>query len=204
MASKGGGTAAAAGVVRVSEMEKMSLEQLKALKEQADMEVNMLQDSLNNIRTATSRLDIASNALQDLSLRKKMLVPLTASLYVPGTLDDSDKVLVDVGFEAETEVVKSAKQHLVKSWNVSGLGFIDPKLISEFLGLSCEGFEAENEVLFTVIKIRWKSSIFSGFRRDEKSKCEDFQVVKSAKQHLLKSWNVSGLGFIDPKLISRL
>lgn len=26
-----------------------------------------------------------------------MLVPLTASLYVPGTLDDSDKVLVDVG-----------------------------------------------------------------------------------------------------------
>jgi prefoldin alpha subunit len=26
-----------------------------------------------------------------------MLVPLTASLYVPGTLDDSEKVLVDVG-----------------------------------------------------------------------------------------------------------
>ena len=26
-----------------------------------------------------------------------MLVPLTASLYVPGTLDDADKVLVDVG-----------------------------------------------------------------------------------------------------------
>jgi hypothetical protein len=28
---------------------------------------------------------------------KKMLVPLTASLYVPGTLDDADKVLVDIG-----------------------------------------------------------------------------------------------------------
>ena len=26
-----------------------------------------------------------------------MLVPLTASLYVPGTLDDADKVLVDIG-----------------------------------------------------------------------------------------------------------
>lgn len=26
-----------------------------------------------------------------------MLVPLTASLYVPGMLDDSEKVLVDVG-----------------------------------------------------------------------------------------------------------
>ncbi|GLT30930.1 hypothetical protein SLA2020_057030 [Shorea laevis] len=95
MASSKGGPA-----IRVPEMEKMSLEQLKALKEQADLEVNLLQDSLNNIRTATGRLEIASSALHDLSLRpqgKKMLVPLTASLYVPGTLDDADKVLVDIG-----------------------------------------------------------------------------------------------------------
>ncbi|KAL7001549.1 Prefoldin subunit 5 [Sarracenia purpurea var. burkii] len=97
MASKGsGGTT----MMRAGEIEKMSVEQLKAVKEQADLEVNVLQDSLNNIRTATARLEIASNALHDLSLRpqgKKMLVPLTASLYVPGTLDDADKVLVDVG-----------------------------------------------------------------------------------------------------------
>ncbi|BBG94702.1 prefoldin 5 [Prunus dulcis] len=69
-----------------AEMEKLSPEQLKAVKEQTDMEVNLLQDSLNNIRTATTRLEIASSALHDLSLRpqgKKMLVPLTASLYVP-------------------------------------------------------------------------------------------------------------------------
>ena len=81
-------------------MEKLSLEQLKAVKEQTDLEVNLLQDSLNNIRTATTRLDLASTALNDLSLRpkgKKMLVPLTASLYVAGTLDDADHVLVDVG-----------------------------------------------------------------------------------------------------------
>ncbi|XP_076923919.1 prefoldin subunit 5-like [Bidens hawaiensis] len=84
----------------IPELEKMSVEQLKSIKEQSDMEVNLLQDSLNNIRTATNRLDLASIALNDLSQRpqgKKMLVPLTASLYVPGTLDDADKVLVDVG-----------------------------------------------------------------------------------------------------------
>ncbi|XVF44571.1 hypothetical protein PTKIN_Ptkin02bG0135800 [Pterospermum kingtungense] len=94
--SRGGGQQ----VVRVGDLEKMSLEQLKAVKEQADIEVNLLQDSLNNIRTATGRLEIASTALHDLSLRpqgKKMLVPLTASLYVPGTLDDANKVLVDIG-----------------------------------------------------------------------------------------------------------
>ncbi|PON91227.1 Prefoldin alpha subunit, archaea-type [Trema orientale] len=81
-------------------LEKLSVEQLKAVKEQTDLEVNLLQDSLNNIRTATTRLDLASAALNDLSVRpqgKKMLVPLTASLYVAGTLDDADNVLVDVG-----------------------------------------------------------------------------------------------------------
>uniref|UniRef100_A0A164SME0 Prefoldin subunit 5 n=1 Tax=Daucus carota subsp. sativus TaxID=79200 RepID=A0A164SME0_DAUCS len=96
-AGKGGKTMM---TTATAEMERMSVEQLKAVKEQTDLEVNLLQDSLTNIRTATSRLDLASTALHDLSLRpqgKKMLVPLTASLYVPGTLDDSDKVLVDVG-----------------------------------------------------------------------------------------------------------
>ncbi|KAJ6918999.1 protein PHYTOCHROME KINASE SUBSTRATE 4-like [Populus alba x Populus x berolinensis] len=96
--SKGGATSPA--VLRASEMEKMSIEQLKALKEQIDLEVNLLQDSLNNIKTATGRLEITATSLHDLSLRpqgKKMLVPLTASLYVPGTLDDADKVLVDIG-----------------------------------------------------------------------------------------------------------
>lgn len=91
---------AGGGGVAVAELEKLSVEQLKAVKEQTDLEVNLLQDSLNNIRTATTRLDLASIALNDLSLRpqgKKMLVPLTASLYVAGTLDDADKVLVDVG-----------------------------------------------------------------------------------------------------------
>ncbi|GAA0140429.1 chaperone [Lithospermum erythrorhizon] len=78
----------------------VSLEQIKAIKEQSDLEFNLLQDSLNNIRTATARFENALTALNHLSLRpqgKKMLVPLTASLYVPGTLDDAEKVLVDVG-----------------------------------------------------------------------------------------------------------
>lgn len=61
---KGGG-----GTPVAMELEKLGVEQIKAVKEQADMEVNLLQDSLNNIRNATARLDIASNALHDLSLR---------------------------------------------------------------------------------------------------------------------------------------
>lgn len=81
-------------------LERMSVEQLKAVKEQTDMEVNLLQDSLTNIRNATTRLEIASSALNDLSVRppaNQILVPLTASLYVPATLHDSTHVLIDVG-----------------------------------------------------------------------------------------------------------
>ena len=72
---------ASGAVVRAAEMEKMSVEQLKMLKEQTDLEVNLLQDSLNNIRTATSRLDLASNALHDLSLRPQG-PSLSLSLYL--------------------------------------------------------------------------------------------------------------------------
>lgn len=81
-------------------LERMSVEQLKAVKEQTDLEVNLLQDSLNNIRGATTRLEIASSALNDLAVRppaNRILVPLTASLYVPATLHDSTHVLIDVG-----------------------------------------------------------------------------------------------------------
>ncbi|XP_022141646.1 probable prefoldin subunit 5 [Momordica charantia] len=98
MASRRGAGSSEAS--RSSELEKMSVDQLRALKEQTDLEVNLLHESLNNIRTASTRLDAAFAALHDLSLRpqgKQMLVPLTASLYVAGRLDDANKVLVDVG-----------------------------------------------------------------------------------------------------------
>ena len=61
------------------ELDKLSVEQLKGLKEQTDLEVNLLHDSLNKIRTAITRLESASAALQDLSLRPHGAYPLAAS-----------------------------------------------------------------------------------------------------------------------------
>jgi prefoldin alpha subunit len=68
-------------------MEKMGIDQLKALKEQADLEVNLLQDSLNNIRTATVRLDAAAAALNDLSLRPQGFVYFTSPSSI-SAMDD--------------------------------------------------------------------------------------------------------------------
>jgi prefoldin alpha subunit len=52
-------------------MEKISVEQPKAVKEQSDLEVNLLQDSLNNIHTAATHLELTSYTLHDLSFRPK-------------------------------------------------------------------------------------------------------------------------------------
>ncbi|KAG6557995.1 hypothetical protein Mapa_000174 [Marchantia paleacea] len=84
----------------VQEVAKFSVEQLQAVKEQIDAELSVLQDSVASIRTAANRFEMAASALNNLSLQKEgqqMLVPLTASLYVPGVLENVDNVLVDVG-----------------------------------------------------------------------------------------------------------
>ncbi|KAF9620031.1 hypothetical protein IFM89_010647 [Coptis chinensis] len=103
-------------------MEKMSVEQLKAVKEQIDQEVVFLQDSLSNVRSASTRLEIASNALHDLSLRpqgKQMLVPLTASLYVPGTLDSADKVVIDISTDYFIEkTMAKGKEYCERKMNL--------------------------------------------------------------------------------------
>jgi prefoldin alpha subunit len=51
----------------VEEISKLSVEQLRQVKEQVDGEVSVLQDSLTNIRTAANRFEMASKALNMLS-----------------------------------------------------------------------------------------------------------------------------------------
>jgi prefoldin alpha subunit len=74
-----------ANPVRI-ELDKLSVEQLKGLKEQTDLEVNLLQDSLTKIRTANARFENASGALQDLSLRPQGKNPVP---FFPAQRDSS-------------------------------------------------------------------------------------------------------------------
>lgn len=52
----------------MEQIEKLSLEQIRQVKEQVDSEVSLLQDSIANIRTAASRFEAASKAVNNLSL----------------------------------------------------------------------------------------------------------------------------------------
>lgn len=49
----------------------------------------------------------------DILADRPVLVPLTTSLYVPGTLADSDSVIVDVGTGFYVEKVDSEPLHMV-------------------------------------------------------------------------------------------
>ncbi|CAK4032343.1 probable prefoldin subunit 5 [Lecanosticta acicola] len=79
----------------------LSAQQLSQVKKQLDDEVQHLTNSYQNLRTAQQKfrdcnVSIANgvaNSVKD----KPLLVPLTSSLYVPGTLADEKNVLVDVG-----------------------------------------------------------------------------------------------------------
>lgn len=94
--SAGGG----AVKIPVEELPKLPLEQLRQIKEQLASELNLLDESTANIRTASARFDAASRTLDLLKNQKQgqvAMIPLTSSLFVPGTLGNSAQVLVDVG-----------------------------------------------------------------------------------------------------------
>ena len=77
------------------------MQQLSQLKKQLDEELTHLTNSFTQLRAAQARfrdcLASLAKGLADRNAGRTILVPLTASLYVPGTLADAEHVLVDVG-----------------------------------------------------------------------------------------------------------
>ena len=68
--------------------------------EQLRQEVTSYSESLQMLSKAVSRYHTSGTAIETLSkeeVGKDMLVPLTESLYVPGKIARTDKVLLDVG-----------------------------------------------------------------------------------------------------------
>ncbi|XP_028262258.1 prefoldin subunit 5 [Parambassis ranga] len=78
----------------------LSLPQLEALKTQLDQEIEFLTCSIGQFKVAQTKYVEAKDSLNVLNQNnkgKELLVPLTSSMYVPGTLIDVDHVLVNVG-----------------------------------------------------------------------------------------------------------
>ncbi|XP_004068553.1 prefoldin subunit 5 isoform X1 [Oryzias latipes] len=78
----------------------LSLPQLEGLKGQLDQEVEFLTSSIGQFKVVQTKYVEAKDSLNVLTENnkgKELLVPLTSSMYVPGTLNDVEHVLVDVG-----------------------------------------------------------------------------------------------------------
>ncbi|CAH0559456.1 unnamed protein product [Brassicogethes aeneus] len=78
----------------------LSVPQLTALKQQLDQELNLFQESLTSLKMAQGKFQNSGETLEKInpeSEGKEILVPLTGSMYVPGKLMDTQKVIIDIG-----------------------------------------------------------------------------------------------------------
>ncbi|XP_006629474.1 prefoldin subunit 5 [Lepisosteus oculatus] len=79
---------------------ELTLPQLEGLKGQLEQEVEFLTSSIGQLKVVQTKYVEAKDCLNVLNKAnegKELLVPLTSSMYVPGTLHDVEHVLVDVG-----------------------------------------------------------------------------------------------------------
>jgi len=88
------------GQVHRIEMNKLNLSQLSQLKQQIDQEIEFFANSLQQLKIAQSKFQESADCLEKITpdnSGKQILVPLTGSMYVPGQLNDTEHVLVDIG-----------------------------------------------------------------------------------------------------------
>ena len=95
-------------------LSQLSIQQLDQIKRDIEQEIGVLSDSLNALKSAQQKF---SDSLDNLTLISKenegkaLMVPITSSMYIPGIMDSSEKVLVDIGtgYYAEKTVEEAKK-----------------------------------------------------------------------------------------------
>lgn len=79
---------------------ELDLQQLADVRKQLEQELQHLTASYGQLKAAQARFRTCIESIGNIkpeASNNEILVPLTASLYVPGKLADTKKVLVDVG-----------------------------------------------------------------------------------------------------------
>lgn len=85
-------------------LDTMSLDQLQQLSQEQEQKLQALTQRYAQLRAAAARLHASQNAISELSpgntaasSNTTVMVPLTESVYVPGTLKDPNQLLVEIG-----------------------------------------------------------------------------------------------------------
>ena len=81
-------------------IEGLSYQQLIELKNQLDNDINMIQASLEQLLQASIRYEESKHKLSVFNpehLNREVLVPLTSSVFIPGKLENTKSVLIEIG-----------------------------------------------------------------------------------------------------------
>ncbi|KAI1336391.1 putative prefoldin subunit 5 [Xylariaceae sp. FL0016] len=108
-------------------LDSLSAQQLSQVKKQLDEELEHLTSSFTQLHAAQSKFRECLRCVQtgkasSLQPDKSILVPLTSSLYVRGSLASADHVVVDIGtgFYVEKEIKSAAAFYEAKVSEVGG------------------------------------------------------------------------------------
>jgi len=98
MNSTGSSLSPAEGMQSI-DLTKLNLMQLTQFKQGLDSDIQFYQESLQNLKLAQTKFQDSSDCMNQMKEREghEVLVPLTGSMYVPGVIKQTEKVLVDVG-----------------------------------------------------------------------------------------------------------
>ncbi|KAM0753022.1 Prefoldin alpha subunit [Meredithblackwellia eburnea MCA 4105] len=81
-------------------LEDLAPDQLRQVQSQLEEELKHLTQAFGNLKAAQAKFSSCMDALEAIkpaNKDKKILIPLTSSLYVPGRIKDAENVIVDVG-----------------------------------------------------------------------------------------------------------
>ncbi|KAJ3075762.1 subunit of tubulin prefoldin [Podochytrium sp. JEL0797] len=128
----------------------LPLQQLQAVKNQMDEELQHLTQSYAQLKQAQVKFNDSIESLNSIEGRKdeQILIPLTSSLYVPGKLDNVDKVIVDIG----TGYMMDKSIPDAKDFYKTKVGFLKENL--EGLQESISQRENQYKVLIDVMNIK--------------------------------------------------
>ncbi|BGP04361.1 subunit of tubulin prefoldin [Rhodotorula toruloides] len=95
-------------------LQDLTLEQIGQVRSQLEQELKHLTAAFGDLKAAQSKFMACMDSLDSIkpdNKHKKVLIPLTGSLYVPGRIADPENVLVDIGtgyfVEKETKQAKA-------------------------------------------------------------------------------------------------
>jgi len=119
------------------ELSQLPIPHLENLRSQLEEEVKLLGDSMNKLKVAQQKYGDSKENVKKLMNKdsgKDILVPLTSAMYVPGTLENTKSVLVNIGTGYYVEKgLKEADEYFGRKVDLvtKQLELLQPKLVEK-------------------------------------------------------------------------